>query len=453
MFENADVESTPVPAPAQRAPAESGALPELEALAGRLRAAGVRPRLLPVRDGVSAGGAALSVPVRQILDAPAETGRTLREIAALARTGLPLTLSLRELGGDELAIDSLEEFCAALRGALVAENQEAERIGISIQSHTVPLKAYLLITTALLGRGPRYVILDSLQMRHHDNHRVQRETDDNWTFLWRRRNAEPSLLPAYAASVTTRCALLGDEAATAILPELGIQAPVGTAWLPLAVHLPDFSDGRGALCWKALKGALETAVDVGERLLDRLVWPDPALERDARANRRLAIAVGGIGDLVLERGADPADLRCLQWIDGIVARLHAVLWGRSRLLARHIEPLPSLTQSEPTAGWHCDRSRNDWQLRWRRALVDAAVRHRNLLVLSPYSVLPSGAAGLAPPAGYADLLPVLHHADAFHFADPPGDGFRSREEFSAFHRRAWAVMQRRNAASFVATGV
>ena len=307
--------------------------------------------------------------------------------------------------------------------------------------------AYL--ATALLGAGPRYVLCDSLQMQHHDDARVQRATDENWSFLWRRRAARPPLLPAYAASVTTRCVLSGDEAATTVLPELGMQVPPGTAWLPLVLHLPDFSDGRGQLCQAALEHALGAAVELGEKLLDCLQWPDPVLERDAARNRRLAIAIGGIGDLVVERGADPGDLAALKWIDGVIARLQGFVWERSRSLARRLGPLPSLLQSPPAAGWSCDAKYRDWQLRWRRTVEDAGVRHRNLLALSPYSVLPAQASSAAD---YVDLLPVLAHADAFHFAAPPAAAFRSVSEFAAFHRRAWAVMQRRNAAGFVASG-
>jgi hypothetical protein len=312
------------------------------------------------------------------------------------------------------------------------------------------LQAYLLICTALLGHGPRYVILDSLQMRHHDIDLVQAEADRNWSFLWQRRNASPTLVPAYAASVTTRCPLLGDEAATSVLPELGLQAPVETAWLPMELDLPDFSDGQGRLRWASLQRALEIAVDAGDRLLDYLRWPLPQQQSDAWQNRRLAVSVGGIADLVVERGADPADLRCLQWIDKTIARVHALLWNRSRAQAQRTEPLPALLSTCPAVRWHCDIKKNDWDLRWRRAVQNSAVRHRNMLVMSPYSVLPSGAGAVGD---FVDLLPVLHHADAFSFSRPRLDGFRSRDEFVNFHRRAWAVMQRRNAASLVAAGV
>lgn len=448
MLENADLKTPPgsgLPGPHADAAAPS----EIGTLAADLRSAGVEPRLLRTARGISAGGVALPVPVRTALLLPSEGERTLRNIAALVRANVPLTLSLHDVGGGDAGTEALETFCTRLRDLLCAAGQPSGGIGTSLQSHGVPLKAYLLITAALLGTGPRYVLFDSLQMRHHEDRRVQQATNDNWDFLWRRRGARPPLLPAYAASVTTRCVLSGDEAATTVLPELGMQVPAGTAWLPLVLRLPDFSDGGGRLCWDALEHALGSAVELGEQLLDCLRWPDPVLERDAARNRRLAIAIGGIGDLVVERGADPADLAALQWIDGVVGRLHSFLWDRSRMLARRLGPLPSLLQSEPAAAWQCDRKRNDWQLRWRRTLADAGVRHRNLLLLSPYSVLPTGASGASD---YVDLLPVLQHADAFHFAEPPGDPFRSVGEFAGFHRRAWAVMQRRNAAGFVASG-
>ncbi len=448
MLENAEpnaTSSSTVPGRGAEGAAHSG----IGRLAADLRAAGVEPRLLRTARGLAAGGVALPVSVRAMLLLPSEGERLLRNIAALIRAGVPLTLSLRDVGGGDAGTDALERFCGRLRDVLCAEGQPPGGIGASLQSHGVPLKAYLLITGALLGSGPRYVLLDSLQMRHHDDPRVQRETEQNWSFLWQRRGARPPLLPAYAASVTTRCVLSGDEAATTILPELGMQVPAGTAWLPLVLELLDFSDGGGRLCWDALEHALGSAVELGEQLLDCLRWPDPVLERDAARNRRLAIAVGGIGDLVAERGADPGDLAALQWIDGIVGRLHAFLWDRSRLLARRLGPLPSLLQSEPAAAWPCDRKRSDWQDRWRRALRDAGVRHRNLLVLSPYSVLPSHG---ATASDYVDLLPILEHADAFYFAEPPASLFRSAGEFAAFHRRAWAIMQRRHAAGFVAGG-
>ena len=442
MLEYPKLEEQPLPA----APGPTG----LEALAASLEAHRVTPRLVKCDSGVSAGGVALRISVQKTLLSPMASEHMMRRVAMLLHQNVPLTLSLCELGAEDEAIRALEDICGLLRQTLSSEGLGLARVGLSMQSHLVPLQAYLLVSAAILGRGTRYVMLDSLQMRHHDNNVVQAEAERNWLFLWSLRETSPTLVPAYAASVTTRCPLLGDEAATCVLPEAGLQAPVETAWLPMDVDLADFTDGNGRLQWEALQRALEHAVDIGDRIFDHLHWPLPQQRSDAWQNRRLAVSVRGIGDLVLERGADPADLRCLQWIDGIIARVHALLWNRSRALAQRTEPLPALLCEAPAVRWDCDIKKSNWDLRWRRAVASSAVRHRNLLVMSPYSVLPvRTAAG----GGFADLLPVLHHADAFSFASPRVQGFRSCDEFANFHRRAWAVMQRRNAASLVAAGV
>ena len=448
MLENTNLEGASRPLPAAEIKTE--ALSGVGELTAELLKFRIRPRLLDSGNGTIAGGVALRVAVRTALQSAMASEHLARRLTLLVHEGVPVTLSLTDLGAEDGAIKALEEFCGMLEAALAAEGLAADRVGTSMQSHLLPLQAYLLISTAVLGCGPRYVILDSLQLRHHDDSRVQAEADRNWSFLWQSRGASATILPAYAASVTTRCPLLGDEAATSILPEMGLQAPVESAWLPMQLDLRDFSDGRGRLQWAELTRALEVAVRAGDRLLDHLHWHLPQQRNDAWQNRRLAVSLGGIADLVIERGADPADLRCLRWIDESIARVHALLWKQSRLQAKRMEPLPALSSGSPDVRWNCDIKKSDWDLRWRRAVETSAVRHRNMLVMSPYALLPSAS---VPVADFVDLLPVLRHADAFSFSPPRFEGFRRLEEFVNFHRRAWAVMQRRNAAALVAAGV
>ena len=448
MLENTHLEEAPPRRDVLRGPGSAGG--DVEELTRQLKRHKVHPRLLRSGNGITAGGAAIRVSVQQTLQSQLTTEHLVRRIALLAHEQVPLTLAIWELGAEDESISALEDFCAIVRAALTAEGLEPADIGISMQSHLVPLKAYLVISTALLGCGPRYIVLDSLQMRHHECDIVQAEAQDNWSFLWSVRNASPTVIPAYAAGVTTRCPLLGDETATAILPEGGQQAPVQSAWLPMRISLPDFSDGRGRIDWDSLETSLRLAVDTGDRILEHLYWHLPQQRNDAWHNRRLAISIDGVGDLVVERGADPKDLHCLKWIDEAVARIHATLWDRTRTLAQRTEPLPALLSNWPAVSWDCDIKKSNWDVRWRRAVANCAVRHRNLLVMSPYAVLPKCSAASYD---FVDLLPALHHADAFSFGTPRNEGFRNCTEFATFHRRAWAVMQRRNAASLVAAGV
>ena len=445
MLEEANVQAVRVN-PVVHAAGGGGALDEL---VGRLAAHRAGVRLHAFAGGHTAGGVMLPVAVEAFRSNRSSAEHFLRHLVALARDEVPVTLMPHMTAAGDDAVNCLEDFCVDLRRALAASDLDAFSIGMSMPAQAMPLQAFLLVSTAVLGKGPRYALLDPPRMRPHDDPRIRDQVEQNWSFLWRRRNAESPLLPAYATGVTTRCPLLDDEKATGLLPALAIQAPATSAWLPIELRLGDFSDGSGRLCWETLQRALRACVDIGDRLLDHLAWPEAAQRTDACMNRRLAVSVGGIGDLVLERGADPADLRTLQWIDRTVLRMAKILWHRSRALARRHEILPALLHSDPTPSFSGMARRRDWQLRWKSAVVKSAVRHRNLFVLSPYALLPTADHAVTD---FIDLLPVLRRANAFSFANPVTHGCRNADEFAAFHRRAFAVMERRNAASLVAAG-
>ena len=186
----------------------------------------------------------------------------------------------------------------------------------------------------------------------------------------------------------------------------------------------------------ALRDTAHACIDHCEEILDALCWPLPRHDWDAVNNRRLAISLTGLGDFVVERDADPRDWRTLQWLDRIVREFRAALWRRSHELALRGGVLPAIQLDDPSTGWTSDEHRSAWRTRWTAALREHAVRHRNILVLSPYSLLPS-TRGKVP--GFADLLPVLSHADAISFASPPEFSGWNVNEFSNFHRRAWAA--------------
>ena len=419
-------------------------------LVDSLQDLGLAPGLLRSATGITAGGVDLQAWPQEIGLCETATEHFLRRVAEPVQDGVPVTLSLKELGPEESAIEVLESFCSVIRRFFAGDKILLSRIGLSLRSHQIPLQAYLLISRTLLGSGPRYVVLDSLQMKHHENSRVQEETEKNWSFLWRQREIEHPLLPAYGTAVRTGCPLLGDEAAEAVLPVHGLQAPAGSAWLPICLHLPRFADDKGQVGWPHLQSALESCIDLGDQLLDVLSWTTACQRSDAMLNRRLAIIVSGIGDLVHLHGNDPGCLKCLQWVDGIMRRVRKILWDRSHVIAGQTGLLPALARSDPSGGL-CDHShRQNWQRRWHLAVASSAVRHRNLLVMSPYSVLPEGGDDMA---AYADLLPVLAHADAFAFDGQPALHGWNIGHFRKFHTRAWAVMQKQNARSLIAVGV
>ena len=199
-----------------------------------------------------------------------------------------------------------------------------------------------------------------------------------------------------------------------------------------------------------LDRALDACIDLGDCLLDHLSWFDDRQRQDAISNRRLAVCPAGFGDLVTRRGESPADLGCLQRLDALLADIRAGLWQRSKRLAESRGPLPALSDHSPRVAWRDDAHRRDWQHRWRNAVSHVQVRHRNLLAMSPYSLLPRQA---CPPPDFADLLPLLAHADVLSFARPPSLSHWKACEFRSFHQRIAAQVERHNAASLVAAGV
>lgn len=420
-------------------PIPDGSPQETRSLLRRLLEHKLFPQLIATRRGPGAGGVPLRVAVSEYLDSAA-TSIALNDVLRRALgSRLPVTLALTGLDHEESVAGLLEAFCQAVRAALPDYRQELNLLGTSLRSHVLPVQAYLVITS-LLGKGPRYLMLDSLQMQHHADTRVQATTDCNWIELWFRRDAACGARAVYTESVRSRCPLLSEEKTSSILPALCMPVPAESAWLPICMTLTDFSDGRGHLCMPAIRTALQACLETSECLVPRLFWPTGPQRADSRLNNRVALFLSGIGDLVIERGMRPADLHCLRWVDAIVSTIHSELWNYSMEMASSRETLPSLLQSDPSNAWQSTEHLEDWSGRWRQALQAEAVRHRNLLVLSPYSVLPKGSGATAE---FTDLLPVLVHADAICFRDPPRFSHWNVNEFSNFHRRAWAAIMRR----------
>ena len=397
-----------------------------------------------------AGGVPMQLSVRKWLRFGTGHGPAINGIRTLLRDHISLTLSLSDLGSGDAAIDAMQRFYDVLRSAIAKDQRNGESINICVRSHQLPLQAFQAITESVPGGGPRYVLLDDLQMTQSSNPRVESDTDKNWSFLWRNRMASAALRPAYGVTVRTACPLLADESTASVLPVHGIQVPADSAWLPVSLALPRFADDSGDLEWHQLLRALASGVELLDKVMDRLQWSHPGQQADARLNRRLAISITGLGDLVARRRLDPGDLDTLRWLSAIVVRIRKILWQRSSRMARINGCLPALCGSDPSGRWDDCAHRESWQQRWRIALEKSAVRHRNMLILSPYSVLPSTT---ICDADYTDLLPVIANADAWSFADIPNFRGWNLDEYKTFHRRAWAVIQGCKTGSLVAAGV
>ena len=279
-----------------------------------------------------------------------------------------------------------------------------------------------------------------------------RDTDNDnrlWGALWELRS-EPRINTAFADRVMPQCPLLSAERARAIVAPVGLQVPADSAWVCMGIDLVRFACRDGVVDEPALKRCLEVCVDVGEALHDVLAWPRADLQHDAWLNRRLAIVVSGFGDLLRMRAMSPADHESLRYLNQLLLWLRMSAQSRSRAIAARADPLPAIALSDPSHGLPRGSIREDWRRRWREAVRATLVRHRNLLVISPWSLFPSDARA---DYEYAELLPLLRHSDACAFGQKPPIDHWNFNQFKHFHQRARAVLKQRVATSQIAEHV
>lgn len=409
----------------------------------KLQQLGINPALQFSACGPTTGGVGVELSVRTLDTCRLSRHWELARVRALLLERSAVTVTLIDAG--QHCARQLERLLRHLRRASSAPCIDRRRLGLTLRSQSLPLPAYLVMSRVWLGDGPRYVMLDETQSAGAtDSERAVFST------LYQQRTRQRSLSPVYGGGLRSRCPLLPDENGTALTAPFALLAPASSAWLPLSFNLCRFCDRHGRLRQAELLAALRAALGLADQLLDHLYWSDASQRLDARENRRIAFLPEGIGDLVLLQRADPAAMDCLRTLDRLFAALHECLWDESRRLAAQRGVLPALAARNGLHNLPDASARHHWRQRWQQAVAQVAVRHRNLLVMSPYALLPQNGASAS---AFADLLPLLSWADAVSFAGRPRFAGWRIEEYRAFHRRAAAVMRRRNATSLVATGV
>ncbi|MDA0679550.1 MAG: hypothetical protein O3A13_02145 [Proteobacteria bacterium] len=427
----------------------SAAVRNFDALEAELENLGFMPPPRYTASRNSVCGIAQRVSVREVVEESAAGRMFLRQLCQLLDRGIPVTLSPEDFCSNHSVINSWQRFCEVIHRALSNYRLPGRRLGLCIHSHQMPLEAYVLISDVVIGRGPRYVFLDGLQMAARGN-RARERAEANWLFLWRQRATERPVVPVYGGIVRSACQLLADEVAATVFPDLGLHAPVNSAWLPITLPLTGFATPEGQIRWQQLGNAIRASLVIADEIHDLICWHDPRQLADARENRRLAISVTGIGDLVVQSGADPGSLSCLRWLIDLFTKIRSEFHEQSGRLAIETGALPALAEANYVREWSAGPHRELWHQYWQDAVQRSAVRHRNLMVLSPYAVLPTKAP-VNP--SFVDLLPVIALADAWAFAAPPDFAGWSAEQYRHFHRRARATIQGSHTASFVAAGV
>lgn len=367
-------------------------------------------------------GATLSADARLLAESPAAADHFVQQSFDILVTGRALAVALITTDAED---GGLPVVGGLLRDAAVAADADPAAVALTVHEGNHVLRDLWRARLRHLGAGPLFVI--------------HRPRDAHWQTFWDLRS-ERQLRLALAAEVTSACPLLAAEPATVVTPGPQVQAPVASAWVSRRIWLPDFATTGGEIDEAGLLLAADRAVDSAELEFAKIRWPTPRMRHDAWLNRRLAVELAGVGSMVARLGLDPGEFSTLLLADGLIARLRDALVRQSRRLAEKFGSVPVLEQAGRVPPMPDKRLREGWQRRWRQALDSNAQRHRNLLVMSPWSLFPEGEVASYR---YANLAPLLRYADACVFPEPPDTSAWTFGEFVNFHRQVAAVLQQR----------
>jgi hypothetical protein len=378
-------------------------------------------------DGAGISGVALAVDATLIHESIAAAAYLRQQILDLAIAGSSLSVAVHWSCSDRSNADTFRFLCDWLGAALDDAGARSCNIGMLVDAGSLaPLTTWEL-RSAYLGSGPLHISTSQ-----------QLVQECQWEQLWLQRS-NTMIRPVYVPFVSSQCRLLPVETANGVIPGVDIQAPTGSAWVNVPVDISSFADIDGDLDEEALEAAIRGGVAAGDEAHSQAFWPTAQMRHDGWLNRRLAITLSGIGTLVQRRDADPTRFRTLDEMCQLIRRIRDFALTESQRLASSKGNVPALEQGDPARLMPGGQSRDGWSRRWQQEVAATAVRHRNLLVISPWSIFPRDAADLR----YANLLPLLRYADTCSFGPPPELAAWNLKDFKGFHQQAAAVLQQR----------
>lgn len=357
-----------------------------------------------------------------------------RRIAPLLARGAEVALDLSVVARGEadaaarreqlrLVVAGLE---AGLPGALRSFGVEPGRLALSAGAEHPGLGALLgLRESVALGR-PRVLVRLPDRLMLALQGAASGEDLRLWHGLTGLAHRDPGVALVLQRTTRPACSLAGGEPVDAVLPVGLFEARAETAWLAVRLRLDQLSAPTPEAGLRELRRLLAATLRLADNLVDQLDWPTAELAQDALVNRRLALHVTGLGSLVDRWGLDPArpatSQLAVRWL-GVVRRL---VMRESNRLARERGPFPGLELRDLAR----TLSRSVGEERARRLLRQAGLRHRHLLVMSPWDVFPAGSPRRPLPE-YRHLLPAIRWADtiAMH-----GDGLRSALPVATFRQ-------------------
>jgi len=329
-----------------------------------------------------------------------------------------------------------------LPAALARHGATARRLLLSVSADHPGLAHLLRLSSCAAAGHPPVVIRlpDSLLLALHggEGGAQHRDAPALWQGLTGLAHQERGVHLVLQHTTRPACALAGNERADAVLPVSLFEAGADTAWPALQLDLAALQASTRTAALAELRRLLRAMLRLADNVVDQLDWPSRELAEDALVNRRLAVHVAGIGDLVDRWGLDPAAFSSVRLAMRWLGVVRGLMLRESNALARERGPFPGLELRDIAS----TLARSLGEERASRLLRRAGLRHRHLLVLSPYAVFPRRAPR-SPLDAYLHLLPVLRWADtvAMH-GDDLAQGLPA-PVFRRLLRMTWATARNR----------
>ncbi len=394
--------------------------------------------------GFTARGVAVNVDASSLLGSERVAALLANQLLPVLTAGLPLAVCVSRLGKPGLAEARLARLMDLCRELATDLGPVSGQLELAIDGDVASPLATVRLVDERLGRVPLHLRISEHRLKPAKTGAAEAANRRFWEEI-----ADPgtaNLHTTLTTDVVAASPLLVAEHATAVEPGSGLLIPPGSAWAVVTIDLSAHAR-RGELDRLALEPALERALDRADSLHELIEWPTPAMRQDAWLNRRLAVTLTGVGDWLVQAGHDPACPAVLAMLDRLLQWMLNVLKARSRLSAAAAEPLPAIANNNPCRGLRAGPLREDWHNRWRRAVQDHALRHRNLLAMSPWALHPRQPA-FEP--RFLNLLPLLRHAHVVSLRRGTGAPGVDATKFRDLHRRLHAVLQQRAAAHQIA---
>ncbi len=234
------------------------------------------------------------------------------------------------------------------------------------------------------------------------------------------------------------CELSVPESPEVVMPVSLFEARAETAWLAIQVNIGAFSPYPDRQRFRALRRALRVGMRLADNLMDGWNWSSKAMRDDAQLNRRLAVHVTGIGDLVDRYAMDPASLNTLRNLERWLAVVKQLMIRESNLLARQRGAFPGLPVKELVGMLTSNFGREAA----RKLIHQRSMRHRHLMVMSPFSLFPAEPPA-HPFAAYCHLLPVIRFADTIAMHGIQGRHRLNADQYHRLLRMTWAIARNR----------